>query len=233
MPSIDASVPEHAALASGEGKQFAENAKCSAPETTDEPLSERAMPKPTVLTAARVKEWADEPAVKAAVKLPNTAPVPSENMPSPDTCLTQHHITTDELAAINKHWQQRAIDAEEMLREVETGLAYEVGETGCTFPRVGTKKLLDRVRAVLKGAVPAQKILDPSVVSWAFERWNAEVANRPLQNIHRRTLDDTWRQVMRRFGGDPVALCGPAHDDLLASPLVSEQIMPSPQNGEG
>lgn len=59
--------------------------------------------------------------------------------------------------------------------------------------------------------------LRPSnVVKWAVERWNAEVANRPLENIHRRTLDDTWRQVMRQFGGDPDVLCGPDHDELVS-----------------
>jgi hypothetical protein len=59
-------------------------------------------------------------------------------------------------------------------------------------------------------------MIKPSeVVDWAVGRWQAEVANRPLRNIHRRSLDDTWRQVIRHFGGDPVILCGPAHDDLL------------------
>ena len=52
-------------------------------------------------------------------------------------------------------------------------------------------------------------------VAWAVSRWRAEVENRPLVNIHRRSLDDSWRQVIRHFGGDPVALCGPSHDDLL------------------
>lgn len=33
-----------AALASGEGKKIAENAKCSAPKPADEPVSERAVP---------------------------------------------------------------------------------------------------------------------------------------------------------------------------------------------
>lgn len=55
------------------------------------------------------------------------------------------------------------------------------------------------------------------VVDWAIERWRAEVANRPLTNIHRRTLDTTWRQVIRHFGGDPELLVGPSHDDLLAA----------------
>nr|USU32973.1 hypothetical protein NG677_04520 [Methylobacterium sp. OTU13CASTA1] len=49
---------------------------------------------------------------------------------------------------------------------------------------------------------------------WAVSRWKAEVENRPMQNVHRRTLDTTWRQVMRYFGGDPDALVGPSHDCL-------------------
>lgn len=53
------------------------------------------------------------------------------------------------------------------------------------------------------------------VVNWAVTRWEAEVKNRPLRNVHRRTLDGTWRQVIRHFGGDDVGLCGPTHDELL------------------
>lgn len=52
-------------------------------------------------------------------------------------------------------------------------------------------------------------------IAWAVQRWLAEVGNRPLQNIHRRTLDTTWRQVVKRFGGDDVALLGPPHDTLI------------------
>lgn len=52
-------------------------------------------------------------------------------------------------------------------------------------------------------------------VKWAVSRWEAEVKNRPLQNIHRRSLDTTWRQVIRYFGGDDFGLCGPAHDELV------------------
>ena len=54
-------------------------------------------------------------------------------------------------------------------------------------------------------------------LSWAVSRWNAEVKFRPLINVNRRTLDDTWRQVVRHFGGDPDILLGPSHDALLAA----------------
>jgi hypothetical protein len=57
-------------------------------------------------------------------------------------------------------------------------------------------------------------------LTWAVSKWQSEVANRPLQNVHRRSLDTTWRQVIRYFGGDPDALVGPSHDDLVGTPPV-------------
>lgn len=55
-----------------------------------------------------------------------------------------------------------------------------------------------------------------AVRDYAVMRWYAEVSNRPLVNTHRRTLDDTWRQVIRHTGGDPETLIGPCHDVLVA-----------------
>lgn len=54
-------------------------------------------------------------------------------------------------------------------------------------------------------------------LAWAVGRWDAEVRHRPLVNIYRRTLDTTWRQVIRRLGGDDLALCGLPHDELLSA----------------
>lgn len=51
-------------------------------------------------------------------------------------------------------------------------------------------------------------------LAWAVNSWMLEVKNRPLINVHRRTLDDTWRQVIRYFGGNPDSLIGPSHDAL-------------------
>lgn len=36
------------------------------------------------------------------------------------------------------------------------------------------------------------------LAEWVVFRWDSEVKNRPLQNIHRRTLDNTWRQMYRK-----------------------------------
>ncbi|HET9819600.1 MAG TPA: hypothetical protein VFP92_10585 [Rhodanobacteraceae bacterium] len=63
---------------------------------------------------------------------------------------------------------------------------------------------------------PVQDAKDAALLGWAVSRWNAEVLHHPLVNVHRRTLDDTWRQVIRHAGGDDVVMCGPRHDDLAA-----------------
>jgi hypothetical protein len=52
------------------------------------------------------------------------------------------------------------------------------------------------------------------LAEWVLSRWEAEVENRPLQNIYRRTLDDTWRQVYRKLtNGNEIP--GAAHDTLV------------------
>ena len=55
------------------------------------------------------------------------------------------------------------------------------------------------------------------LLQWAVSRWQAEVGSRPMANVHRRTLDDTWRQVIQRLGGDDLALVGSTHDEILSA----------------
>lgn len=71
------------------------------------------------------------------------------------------------------------------------------------------------------GAVAEQVRVAPGgyvqdLIDWAVERWHDEVKNRPMVNIHRRSLDDTWRQVLRHLGVDDRARLGPTHDELRA-----------------
>lgn len=61
------------------------------------------------------------------------------------------------------------------------------------------------------------------LIPWAVSRWHAEVADRPLENKNRRTLDDTWRQVIHHLGGDHIALLGPTHDELLLSGATTDE----------
>ena len=60
------------------------------------------------------------------------------------------------------------------------------------------------------------------IVDWAVSSWTAEVKNGRLQNDHCRTLDTKWRQVIRHFGGDDVGLCGPSHDEFVATDGLRE-----------
>ena len=61
------------------------------------------------------------------------------------------------------------------------------------------------------------------LLEWAIRRWQKEVMGRPLENVNRRALDDTWRQVIRRLGGNAEVLCGPPHDELLRAEKPKEQ----------
>lgn len=77
---------------------------------------------------------------------------------------------------------------------------------------------IERAAQIIQAADTSRPTAPASAdVEWAVSRWRSEVANRPMQNIHRRALDTTWRQVIRHFGGDDIELCGPAHDRLMES----------------
>lgn len=78
----------------------------------------------------------------------------------------------------------------------------------CTMPRE------------VAGEAPEISVYE--LADWASERWHAEVKNRPMVNVHRRALDDTWRQVLRRLGIDDRARLGPTHDELRAEITTRE-----------
>ncbi len=63
----------------------------------------------------------------------------------------------------------------------------------------------------------AELPLPRSGIEWAAQQWEKQVKHRPLRNVHRSALDSVWRQVIRYFGGDDQALCGPTHSELIAA----------------
>ncbi len=65
-------------------------------------------------------------------------------------------------------------------------------------------------------------------LAWAIHRWEDEVKHRPLINVHRRSLDGAWREVVRYFGGSPETLLGPSHDELIAAPQAAEPVPTEP-----
>jgi len=85
---------------------------------------------------------------------------------------------------------------------------------GAKEPGVDAEWLAHRTQAAYAAGLAARV---PEDVNWAVTQWQMQVANRPLINKHRRTLDDIWRQVIHHFGGDANSLIGPTHDELLAS----------------
>lgn len=71
------------------------------------------------------------------------------------------------------------------------------------------------VQAALVVIAASDGPMSETLLDFALRRWHETVANRPLVNVHRRTLDDTWRQVIEFAGGDAEALIGPRHDAML------------------
>ncbi|MFA5898094.1 MAG: hypothetical protein WC829_03155 [Hyphomicrobium sp.] len=99
------------------------------------------------------------------------------------------------------------------------GALEDLASLGATVALCGTKYDDAAARECLLPATVVagpEKCVPPDLLSWAVDRWLAEVGNRPLVNKNRRTLDDTWRQVIRFAGGEPDELIGPSHDVLLA-----------------
>ncbi len=103
----------------------------------------------------------------------------------------QHSMPGEFIGRLSEFLAQRGATGKALLRELRTMLAAAPGNS-------------------------AQHSV-PELLEWAVGRWHAEVSLRPLINVHRRALDDTWRQVIRRLGGDTGLLCGPSHDELLAA----------------
>lgn len=71
-----------------------------------------------------------------------------------------------------------------------------------------------------------------TTIAWAVDRWEKEVKNRSLNNVHRRTLDDTWRQVIKHHGGNPNELLGPAHDMMVWAERYPDGQEPAPVESE-
>ena len=88
--------------------------------------------------------------------------------------------------------------------------------------RVVPWDLCKRIYKEMAGFALANGALTPTaaqdvagLVEFAVRSWHEQGANRPLANVHRRTLDSVWRQVIRFAGEDDVVLIGPRHDDML------------------
>ncbi len=107
------------------------------------------------------------------------------------------------------------MDNEELATQIYN-LAY--GEYEASVEEI--KSLLDSSLGDRSGAEAYRFDL----LCWARDKWNAEVLNRPMVNVHRRSLDDTWRTVIRKLGGDPdLLLALPDHDTIVGQPTAAER----------
>jgi hypothetical protein len=105
------------------------------------------------------------------------------------------------------------ISADDYYRNVKALDEALNGPGGATRPLL--IDVLSQCEAIVRKTGRSVLSQEPAdLLAWAVSRWQAEVSQRPLVNQNRRPLDDTWRQVIRRCGGDPDALLGPSHDEL-------------------
>ncbi len=65
------------------------------------------------------------------------------------------------------------------------------GWCGKMRPLTTCRGCFQEQRSRLKAGMPRD------LANWVISRWDEEVANRPTENVYRRTLDNTWRQVYR------------------------------------
>jgi hypothetical protein len=118
---------------------------------------------------------------------------------------------------------------------LRAGAAVEISYPGRGYQThvraLGEGDALRVYRAMFPTAQPAAPtVAEPDALDafnknglvWAVSRWQAAVSQRPLVNVNRRALDDTWREVVRFFGGDPAKLLGPSHDELRARLTTAE-----------
>jgi hypothetical protein len=64
-------------------------------------------------------------------------------------------------------------------------------------------------------------------IAYAVDRWNIEVKS--FERDERiRGLDITWREIIRRWGGDDLALLGPLADDIAEEDIKWEKSVPPP-----
>jgi hypothetical protein len=115
------------------------------------------------------------------------------------------------LLGLDGAWRSGA-SPEEIIEALQMKQTKNEGRRWPDWRTADTGKAIEHDRSGEQAASPSLS----DVVAWAVSQWKDEVANRPLENVHRRTLDDAWRRMIRFGGGDPVALLGPAHDDLAA-----------------
>lgn len=130
------------------------------------------------------------------------------------------------VAVIGGDWNRRPQPAAQAVPDiavlVDRFLSWPLPESFCAYQHRTWANLMNSEEAramfehVLSAApTPPEVEQRRDLLDWAVTSWHEQVAQRPLVNVHRRTLDSVWRQVIAFAGGDAESLIGPRHDDLL------------------
>jgi hypothetical protein len=133
------------------------------------------------------------------------------------------------LDLVDAQWKCSRLWSMEEAQDVAEGLLSVIAEMESAEPvghvyTIAGVQHVTMTEPVEDGPLFAQPKSEPDAVAWAISRWIAEVANRPLKNVHRRSLDDTWRQVIRHFGGDDTKILPlKRHDDLVADDIQNSR----------
>jgi hypothetical protein len=90
------------------------------------------------------------------------------------------------------------VDLPESLARVKAWLACP-DRSVVMAPPYSVQAVVDALERRLADARPVPAELIEHLVRWAQSRWDAEVKDRPFENIHRKTLDETWKQVIREI----------------------------------
>ena len=127
---------------------------------------------------------------------------------------------------IEKYYKGQLAKHDQSITDLRSVIAeMEAGEpVGHVYTIAGVQHVT-MTEPVEDGPLFAQPKAEPDAVAWAINRWIAEVANRPLKNVHRRSLDDTWRQVIRHFGEDDTKILPlKTHDELVAIDIQNSRV---------
>ena len=65
--------------------------------------------------------------------------------------------------------------------------------------QLGEENALADLAAMTAARDEAREEVLAALVLWVEQRWEAEVKHRPMENVHRRTLDGTWQQVLAKL----------------------------------
>lgn len=112
----------------------------------------------------------------------------------------KHAQAMDALDRMQDQRDQLAAQHKDTTRQCEL-MAGLLRETLNMVPAIGVQisdlpvvdDLLERIDAAIDGHAPTQP--QQSLLDWAVTSWHDQVANRPMENVYRRTLDSVWRQV--------------------------------------